>query len=145
MPQVGGSLGISGSAKAFEIRDFFSQSVVTYDWIELDELSAKGILGINGLNDLQQPVCEFPEGTRLFNATVKHIANRLEWVSKPRLVEYDVFIHGARPAGLSAAVYAVAHMRPLTPNATASLRNRCCDAQKRFSAESAVRPSAGKI
>jgi thioredoxin reductase (NADPH) len=99
-------LGPAGSARAFEIRDFLSRSVVAYDWVELDEAAAKKLPGISGLEDPRLPLCEFPDGTRLFAANVRDIAERLGWVSKPRLLEYDVSIYGAGPAGLSAAVYA---------------------------------------
>jgi thioredoxin reductase (NADPH) len=88
-------LGSAGSARAFEIRDFLSRSVVAFDWVEID-----------GSTDPHLPICEFPDGVRLFSATVHDIAERLGWVSKPRLAEYDVSIYGAGPAGLSAAVYA---------------------------------------
>jgi thioredoxin reductase (NADPH) len=99
-------LGSAGSAAAFEIRDFLSRSVVAFDWVELDADAARNLPGISGLDDTRLPVCEFPDGTRLFAATVRDIADRLGWVSKPRLAEYDVSIYGAGPAGLSAAVYA---------------------------------------
>jgi thioredoxin reductase (NADPH) len=88
-------LGSAGSARAFEIRDFLSRSVVAFDWVEIDSST-----------DPRLPICEFPDGVRLFSATVHDIAERLGWVSKPRLAEYDVSIYGAGPAGLSAAVYA---------------------------------------
>ena len=99
-------LGAPGSAKAFEVRDFLSRSVVAYDWVELDDAGARNLPGINGLDDARLPVVEFPDGTRLFSASVRAIADRLGWVNKPRLQEYDVSIYGAGPAGLSAALYA---------------------------------------
>ena len=99
-------LGAPGSAKAFEVRDFLSRSVVAYDWVELEDAGARNLPGINGLDDARLPVVEFPDGTRLFSASVRAIADRLGWVNKPRLQEYDVSIYGAGPAGLSAAVYA---------------------------------------
>ncbi|VVD98324.1 NAD(P)/FAD-dependent oxidoreductase [Pandoraea fibrosis] len=99
-------LGLAISARAFEIRDFLSRSVVTFDWVELDEAAARRIPGIRGLDDPGLPVCEFPDGTRLFNPSVADVARRLGWVEKPRRRAYDVSIYGAGPAGLSAAVYA---------------------------------------
>lgn len=99
-------LGAAGSARAFEIRDFLSRSVVAFDWVELNAVTANGVPGISGIDDARLPVCEFPNGSRLFAANVRDIADRLGWVSKPRLAEYDVSIYGAGPAGLSAAVYA---------------------------------------
>jgi thioredoxin reductase (NADPH) len=99
-------LGAPGSPKAFEIRDFLSRSVVHCDWVELDEAAARALPGISSLDDAQLPICDFPDGTRLYAASVRGIAERLGWVTKPRLTEYDVSIYGAGPAGLSAAVYA---------------------------------------
>ncbi len=99
-------LGPAYSARAFEIRDFLSRSVVTYDWVELDEAAARRIPGIRGLDDPGLPVCEFPDGSRLLNPSIADVARRLGWVEKPRKKVYDVSIYGAGPAGLSAAVYA---------------------------------------
>jgi len=99
--------GPASSTKAYEIRDFLSRSVVEYEWIELptDEAAQK-LPGIASLSDMRLPVCEFPDGTRLFCPSIRDVAERLGWVTKPRLLEYDVSIYGAGPAGLSAAVYA---------------------------------------
>jgi thioredoxin reductase (NADPH) len=105
-PQRVRLLGAAGSPKAFEIRDFLSRSVVSYEWVELDAAGAKNLPGISNLDDPRLPVCEFPDGTRLFAANVRDIAQRLGWITTPRLTEYDVSIYGAGPAGLSAAVYA---------------------------------------
>ncbi|MET0520013.1 MAG: FAD-dependent oxidoreductase [Burkholderiaceae bacterium] len=99
-------LGAPHSARAFEIRDFLSRSVVAYEWIELDEASARRLPGIRGLNDSGLPVCEFPDGSRIVSASVSDVAARLGWINKPRLDTYDLSIYGAGPAGLSAAVYA---------------------------------------
>ena len=98
--------GASDSAQAFELRDFLSRSVVDYDWIALDDQSARALHGITGIADARLPVCDFPDGTRLYAADVRSVAEHLGWVHKPRLKEYDVSIYGAGPAGLSAAVYA---------------------------------------
>ncbi len=99
-------LGPAGSVKAFEIRDFLNRSVVEYEWIELatDE-AARALPGIASLQDARLPICELPDGTRLFGPSVREVAARLGWVSKHRLAEYDLSIYGAGPAGLSAAVY----------------------------------------
>lgn len=99
--------GATDSKKAFELRDFLNRSVVAFDWrpLQSDE-DARTIPGIRGLDDTRLPVCEFPDGTRLFDPSVKEVAARLGWVQVPRLREYDVSIYGAGPAGLSAAVYA---------------------------------------
>src|ERR1700686_908514 len=99
--------GLGNSAKAFEIRDFLNRSVVEYEWVELESDEAvRRLVGIASLQDPRLPVCEFPDGTRLFSPSVHDIAERLGWVTKPKQIEYDVSIYGAGPAGLSAAVYA---------------------------------------
>jgi thioredoxin reductase (NADPH) len=38
--------------------------------------------------------------------SLRELADRLGWVTQPKLREYDLSIYGAGPAGLSAAVYA---------------------------------------
>jgi len=42
---------------------------------------------------------------QLFAPSVREVAERLGWMTQPRLREYDLSIYGAGPAGLSAAVY----------------------------------------
>jgi thioredoxin reductase (NADPH) len=98
--------GAPGSLRAFEIRDFLSRSLIACEWTELDAAGARALHGIESLGDERLPICEFPDGTRLYGASVRTIAERLGWIEKPRLTEYDVSIYGAGPAGLSAAVYA---------------------------------------
>ncbi|WP_285422965.1 NAD(P)/FAD-dependent oxidoreductase [Pseudomonas sp. efr-133-TYG-103a] len=98
--------GVASSAKAYEIRDFLSRSVVEYDWIELNASSAQTVPGIDTLNDPRLPACEFPDGSWLFSANLHDVAHKLGWVRSPKRKEYDVSIYGAGPAGLSAAVYA---------------------------------------
>lgn len=99
--------GRADSAEAYVVRDFLMRSVVGFDWIELasDEDSRRE-LGLPELANVRLPVVELPDGARLFAPTVREIADRLGWVTQPRLREYDLSIYGAGPAGLSAAVYA---------------------------------------
>lgn len=99
-------LGAPNSPDAFLIRDFLSRSEVPYEWVQLDEATARTVPGVHGLDDPALPLCEFPDGTRIVAATVSAIADRLGWVHPPRLKHYDVSIYGGGPAGLSAAVYA---------------------------------------
>ena len=99
--------GQARSAQAFELRDFLQRSVVAYDWVEIDndgDIRAK--IEMPSAADAPLLVVELPDGQRLFAPTVRELADQLGWVTQPRLREYDVFIYGAGPAGLSAAVYA---------------------------------------
>src|SRR5258707_1674212 len=105
-------VGHRDEAGAWQIRDFLKRSVVEFQWIELstDEDGCREL----GLSDLKSvklpvvelPVVELPDGTRLFGPTLRDVADRLGFVTKPKLRQYDVSIYGAGPAGLSAAVYA---------------------------------------
>lgn len=86
---------------ADEIR---KRSVVEFQWIELStEEDCRRELGLSDLK-FSLPVVELPDGTR--GPTLRDVAERLGFVTKPKLRQYDVSIYGAGPAGLSAAVYA---------------------------------------
>jgi thioredoxin reductase (NADPH) len=100
-------LGHRDDAGAWEIRDFLKRSVVEFQWTELatDEDSRRE-LGLSDLKNVDLPVVELPDGTRLFGPTLREVADRLGFVATPKRRQYDVSIYGAGPAGLSAAVYA---------------------------------------
>lgn len=98
--------GRKGSRDAYEIRDFLRRSTVEFDYHErTDNDSADShVPGRFSQHDL--PVCIMPGGEVLKKPNLQQIAERMGWISKPKLTEYDVSIYGAGPAGLSAAVYA---------------------------------------
>jgi thioredoxin reductase (NADPH) len=99
-------LGTRNSAQAYAIRDFLHRSDVPFRWIELSgDSDVRAKAGVDGLADPRLPVCLFPDGTRLEQATVRQIVERLGWFRSPARSEYDLAIYGAGPAGLSAAVY----------------------------------------
>ncbi|MBL0897574.1 MAG: hypothetical protein IBJ17_02595 [Reyranella sp.] len=86
---------------AYELRDFLQRSVVDFDWIELrNDEDCRRELGIPELAKARLPIVELPGGVRLNAPTVRELADRLGWVARPRLQEYDVSIYGAGPAGL---------------------------------------------
>src|ERR1700720_4664585 len=100
-------LGHRDDAGAWEIRAFLKRSDVEFPWIELStEEDCRRELGLSDLKNVNLPVVELPDGTRLFGPTLRDVADRLGFVAKPKLRRYDVSIYGAGPAGLSAAVYA---------------------------------------
>lgn len=98
--------GRRASARAYELRDFLSRSVVAFEWIELRDESHARRVGLDGVDDPRLPLCVLPDGRRVEAATVRELAARLGWIAEPRATEYDLSIYGAGPAGLSAAVYA---------------------------------------
>jgi len=96
-------LGHRDDAGAWEMRDFLKRSVVEFQWIELStEEDYRRELGLSDLKNVNLPVIELPDGTRLFGPTLRDVADRLGFVTKPKLRQYDVSIYGAGPAGLSA-------------------------------------------
>src|SRR6266403_1582189 len=98
--------GTRGSAACYAIRDFLHRSDVPFEWIDLTSGEAAGAeAGVAGPHDPAMPVCVFPDGVRLANATVRQITEKLGWFRDPARAEYDLAIYGAGPAGLSAAVY----------------------------------------
>src|ERR1700730_16562849 len=100
-------LGHRDDAGAWQIRDFLKRSVVEFQWIELStEEDFCRELGLSDLKNVNLPVVELPDGTRLFGPTLRAVPDRLGFVTRPKLQQYDVSIYGAGPAGLSAAVYA---------------------------------------
>src|SRR6266850_690128 len=100
-------LGHRDDAGAWQIRDFLKRSVVEFQWIELStDEDYRRELGLSDLKNVNLPVVELPDGMRLFGPTLRDVADRLGFVTKPKRRQYDVSIYGAGPAGLSAAVYA---------------------------------------
>src|SRR6202030_1266517 len=98
--------GTRGSSACYSIRDFLHRSGVPFQWIDLaSDEQARGEARLSGLADQRLPVCEFPDGTRIEQATVRRVLEKLGWFRDPSREEYDLAIYGAGPAGLSAAVY----------------------------------------
>jgi thioredoxin reductase (NADPH) len=83
--------GRLGSAEAYRLRDFLHRCDVPFNFIPTSEA--------------RQPVCEFPDGTRMEGPTIRQVTEKLGWFAHPSRSEYDLAIYGAGPAGLSAAVY----------------------------------------
>ena len=86
--------GRAGNAAAYAIRDFLHRCDVPFEWVQVDDAAPR------------DPLCVFPDGTRLEAPTIRQITDKLGWFRNPSRSEYDLAIYGAGPAGLSAAVYA---------------------------------------
>lgn len=99
--------GSAHSREAFEMCDFMQRTTAHYEWIELrNDADSLKHLGQPRLDNINLPVVRMPNGNCLYSPTLRDVAERLGWVQKPKLREYDLAIYGAGPAGLSAAVYA---------------------------------------
>jgi thioredoxin reductase (NADPH) len=86
--------GRLASPEAYRLRDFLHRCDVPFEFIPRESGS--------------QPVCEFPDGTRMERPSIRQVTEKLGWFANPSRAEYDLAIYGAGPAGLSAAVYASA-------------------------------------
>jgi thioredoxin reductase (NADPH) len=99
-------IGRTGSSACYAIRDFLYRNDVPFEWVELRDDRQARSLRLDGVDEERLPVCEFPDGTRIYRPTIRALAERLGLSRDPSHVEYDLAIYGAGPAGLSAAVYA---------------------------------------
>src|SRR5712671_3885978 len=89
-------IGHRDDASAWEIRDFLKRSVVEFQWIEVStDEDCRRELGLSDLTNVTLPVVELPDGARLFGPTLRDVAERLGFVTKPKLRPYDVSIYGA--------------------------------------------------
>jgi thioredoxin reductase (NADPH) len=86
--------GRLGNASAYAIREFLHRCDVPFEWVQVDDAAPR------------DPLCVFPDGTRMEAPTIRQITEKLGWFRNPSRTEYDLAIYGAGPAGLSAAVYA---------------------------------------
>jgi thioredoxin reductase (NADPH) len=78
------------SPDSYAIRDFLRRSVVEFEWIELPDNAESALtLGMPPHIQVQWPIVELPDGTRLFAPTIREIADRLGWVTQPRHKEYE--------------------------------------------------------
>ncbi|MFJ2543870.1 NAD(P)/FAD-dependent oxidoreductase [Microbacterium sp. NPDC087589] len=89
---------------AYALRDYLTRSEVPFLSISVppDSREAEGVL----LTGRQLPLVLFADGEVLEHPTPAQVASALGWVTPPSRSAYDLIIHGAGPAGLSAAVYA---------------------------------------
>jgi thioredoxin reductase (NADPH) len=89
---------------AYALRDYLTRSEVPFLSVSVPPGSrvAEGVL----LAGRQLPLVLFADGQLLEHPTPAQVASALGWVTPPSRSAYDLIIHGAGPAGLSAAVYA---------------------------------------
>jgi thioredoxin reductase (NADPH) len=122
--------GRRGQAAAETARDFLQRNEVPLRWIDLDLDPLAGFLSDRDLGNARQPIALFADGSRLeapehyaeampgrfdparssdyeaSNRWRAELAARAGLPTRPRRDEYDLFILGAGPAGLTAAVSA---------------------------------------
>lgn len=122
--------GRRGQAAADTVRDFLQRNEVPLRWVDLDLDPLAAFLSDRELGTARQPVALFADGSRLeaperyaeampgrfdparsrdYDASNRwraELAARAGLPTRPRHDEYDLFVLGAGPAGLTAAVYA---------------------------------------
>ena len=77
--------GQAQSNEAYQIRDLLTRSVVAFDWIELgSDEDCRRELGL-ALTDVRLPVVELPDGSMMSAPSLRELADRLGWVTQPKL------------------------------------------------------------
>ncbi|MBT2476649.1 NAD(P)/FAD-dependent oxidoreductase, partial [Microbacterium sp. ISL-103] len=89
---------------AYALRDYLTRSEVPFLSIVVPPGSASAA-GVD-LVGRALPLVILSDGAILEDPTPEQVAAALGWVNPPSRSTYDLIIHGAGPAGLSAAVYA---------------------------------------
>ena len=86
------------------LRDFLTRAAQPHDWYEVGTPGAQAVLAEVRAEDAELPVLVDGDTVHA-GATVERIAEAWNVFARPRLAHYDLFIVGAGPAGLAAAVY----------------------------------------
>ncbi|KQQ64729.1 NAD(P)/FAD-dependent oxidoreductase [Microbacterium sp. Leaf320] len=89
---------------AYALRDYLTRSEVPFLSIVVPAGSSSAA-GVD-LVGRALPLVVLSDGAILEDPTPEQVASALGWVNPPSRSTYDLIIHGAGPAGLSAAVYA---------------------------------------
>src|SRR5260370_8645304 len=91
-------LGHRDDAGAWEMRDFLKRSVVEFQWIELStEEDHRRELGLSDLKNVNLPVVELPDGTRLVGPTPRNVADRFGFVTQPTLRQDLAYLRPTLP------------------------------------------------
>jgi thioredoxin reductase (NADPH) len=97
-------LGSRDSREAALLREFLQRSEVAHRVVDRLDDSDREKYG--ELLDARLPLCVFFDGSQLERPSIRDVTEKLGWLKKPKRRHYDVAIHGAGPAGLSAAMHA---------------------------------------
>jgi thioredoxin reductase (NADPH) len=98
-------IGPRWSPKAHEVKDFLARHQMPYQWLDIETDAEARTLVENAGGGGRLPLVIFPDGSRLFEPTLKQLADKLGLQTRPHMPHYDLVIIGAGPAGLAGAVY----------------------------------------
>ena len=88
----------------YRLRDFLTRAAQPHDFYEAGSPTADAVLTEAGATDAALPVVV--DGDTVYaGATIDGLAGAWGVFARPKLEHYDLFIVGAGPAGLAAAVY----------------------------------------
>jgi len=89
----------------YRLRDFLTRAAQPHEFYEDGTPAADAILAEAGATGAELPVVVEEDHTLHIAATVERLAEDWDVFARPRRRHYDLFIVGAGPAGLAAAVY----------------------------------------
>ncbi len=88
----------------YKLRDFLTRAAQPHEFYEAGSAQADAVLDKAGAREAELPVVV--DGEAVFaGATVERLAEEWKVFARPKSTHYDLFIVGAGPAGLAAAVY----------------------------------------
>lgn len=97
-------VGKSWSGRAFELREVLGRCAIPHAFCLVDSADGRELVAAAGAG-AELPIVAFPDGKMLANPSDAEIAEASGSPVSPELMEFDLVIVGAGPAGLSAAVY----------------------------------------
>ncbi len=99
-------VGARWSSRSFETKQFLSQNLVPYQWIDLETDEAMKELIREASDDFKNlPVVLMPDGSQMVAPTHLELAAKAGVQTKANKPFYDLVVIGSGPAGLANAVY----------------------------------------
>ena len=98
-------VGDRGDPACRDLRTFLTRNQIRFDWLTPDAPDFASRWKGSALQPDDLPALHCDDGTTLYRARNREVAERLGLQTSARAIDYDTIILGGGPAGLAAAVY----------------------------------------